>query len=766
MMKNWLIYIIAVSAAVLFVACEKTEADGYAAGEGGVVMSLTQTRAEEDSGWTPKPTLDGCTIFIYQKGTNDETSEPTETLIRKYAHGKCPETIKLLAGNYFAKVEWGERPAAAAFDKCFYEGSAGFTIEAGKTSEVTVPCKPQSTAVEVVFNKTITDLIENKKFTDCAAVVALPDDTKLENALTFTKSETGYFTMPEDVTKLTWSFGATHSEKGAFSKSGEITGVEAGKKYTLTFKYSPDLPGYISVDIDIDETTTDLNDVMIFSEDPGIDLEEQQDFTSETLPEEIVVTMKATAEKATVEKAFIYLDGENTASPASTRADNDPPAYWSWTEESGASDPTIATASLSGDKKELTIKFLSQKVLSANGTCEIEAGKTNYRFEVVDSNQSKADKTMTLCIEGLCPIREADYDLWTNDITLHAISSHGKPTFKLQWIGSTSEWAPTKIEKTAENEYTATFASEWVPEPEDYEKNPEDYNNKAGIKVYRPKEGLGIFADNSYTASVVIGGTTYDATFTPTVDQPIPNSDMSDTSCSCFGTDNKTTEFWGSGNNKYAPELCAPEPKSGRSCAHLKSTMAGVKIGIIEYTMLASGNLFTGTFVRPSTEGTVSFGQNYEWKARPTALQLKYHATIGKVNQQKHEKKDEDGNKIGHPANIGDQDKAIVYVAIVAWNKQHEVKSGTSGCSGTWSPDEKAVRDEGPIIGYGIFEIDTSTEGSELVDKEIPIYYYDKTTKPSGAYTLVISCATNIYGDYMCGCDSNELWVTDFEWVY
>ena len=48
----------------------------------------------------------------------------------------------------------------------------------------------------------------------------------------------------------------------------------------------------------------------------------------------------------------------------------------------------------------------------------------------------------------------------------------------------------------------------------------------------------------------------------------------------------------------------------------------------------------------------------------------------------------------------------------------------------------------------------------------IPIEYYDRTTKPTGAYTLVISCTTSAYGDFMNGCSSNELYVDDFEWVY
>ncbi len=184
--------------------------------------------------------------------------------------------------------------------------------------------------------------------------------------------------------------------------------------------------------------------------------------------------------------------------------------------------------------------------------------------------------------------------------------------------------------------------------------------------------------------------------------------------------------------------------------------------------MLAAGNLFTGTFtfVLLKTSGTVSFGQDYDWMARPTALHVKYHATVGAVNQQKYEKKDEKGNKIGHPAAMGAQDKAIVYVAIVDWNSQHKVVSGGSDPTGMWSPDKAASQPEGPIIGYGIFTIDTSTEGPDLVDYEIPIYYYDKVTKPSATYKIVISGATNIYGDYMCGCSTNELWLTDFSWVY
>jgi len=744
-MKKLWIYFVAVSAAVLTVACEKTEVDGYAAGEGGVVMNLANTRAVDMSGRT----LADCTTSIYQKGTDAETSEPTETLIREYAPGKCPETIKLLAGSYFVKVQWGEQPAAAAFDKCFYEGSEDFTITAGQTEQVTVRCKPQSTAVDVVFEESIAE-----KLSDYSAVVALFDDNdpNTTDALTFTESETGYFTMPKDVTKLTWTFDATHPEKGEVRKSGEITGVEAGKSYKLTFKYSRDLPGYVSVDISVDDTTKDYNDVMVFSQDPEVTWGEQN-FTNETLPDGIDVTITG---KKPITEARIYLEGENTASPASTRAGNES-EIWTWTVEGGASDETIATATLSDDKKTLTITLKSHEILPSGADGSVEASKSNFRFEVEDEAGGQANKVMPICIDGLCPISTKDYDLWTNTVTLRAISSKGEPTFKLQQTGENpDEWEPvkvTEVTKTSECEYTAKFAAEWTEWPGSDSDSP----NANGLTVYTPVEGTGVWAGHTYEAAVEIGEKTYDATFTTDVNQPIPNGNMAKSDLSCFTENNKTAEFWGSGNNGFADKLCAQgTTESGHTYACLKSTMAGA-MGI---TMLASGNLFTGTFYRPSTTGTVSFGQDYDWKARPTALSLKYHATVGTVNQQKHKKNG------ANPLNIGDQDKGIIYVAIVDWTKPHDVSSGISAPTGTWSPDEKVNPGEGPIIGYGIFIIDKSTDGNDLQPLEIPIYYYDKKTKPSGKYKLVISCATNIYGDYMCGCDSNELWVTDFKWVY
>lgn len=68
------------------------------------------------------------------------------------------------------------------------------------------------------------------------------------------------------------------------------------------------------------------------------------------------------------------------------------------------------------------------------------------------------------------------------------------------------------------------------------------------------------------------------------------------------------------------------------------------------------------------------------------------------------------------------------------------------------------------MIGYGVADITQSTDG--WVDLVIPACWYDTVTKPSGDYTLVISCAASKRGDYLTGSTNTVLLVENFEWVY
>ena len=340
-------------------------------------------------------------------------------------------------------------------------------------------------------------------------------------------------------------------------------------------------------------------------------------------------------------------------------------------------------------------------------------------------------------------LREAD--LWQNTGTVTALISADEYASgaALEYrIKGDTEWQPMQESGYDAGILTATIAPEWKTE-----------TNPNGLTVYKlvPKKGL--FAGHTYEFRLLVGGSEQGAPleYTAPAGNTIPNGDMEDASMSCWTQNNKTAEFWGSGNNTFTKGLCTQASFAGGTRAKLQATSA---MGV-----LASGNLFTGLFQKDLiTRGVVSFGQTYAWKARPRALKVQYFAEhIGPVDIDK---------KFGAPIGMGDQDRARIMVAIMDWNARREVGSGTEPPTGTWDPQEAASTEQGKIIAYGSLFIDESSTGDRMIDTELELHFYDREAKPSGLYQLVISCSTSAYGDFMTGCKSNDLYIDNFEWAY
>ena len=340
-------------------------------------------------------------------------------------------------------------------------------------------------------------------------------------------------------------------------------------------------------------------------------------------------------------------------------------------------------------------------------------------------------------------LREAD--LWQNTGTVTALISADEYASgaALEYrIKGDTEWQPMQESGYDAGILTATIAPEWKTE-----------TNPNGLTVYKlvPKKGL--FAGHTYEFRLLVGGSEQGAPleYTAPAGNTIPNGDMEDASMSCWTQNNKTAEFWGSGNNTFTKGLCTQASFAGGTRAKLQATSA---MGV-----LASGNLFTGLFQKDLiTRGVVSFGQTYAWKARPRALKVQYFAEhIGPVDIDK---------KFGAPIGMGDQDRARIMVAIVDWNARREVGSGTEPPTGTWDPQEAASTEQGKIIAYGSLFIGESSTGDRMIDTELELHFYDREAKPSGLYQLVISCSTSAYGDFMTGCKSNVLYIDNFEWAY
>lgn len=715
-MKRLFTYLSA-AAVLALAACSK---DARGLDDDGTTGTLSMTiTTRSDAANADYDPMDHLVVRIY----NDQ-----EKLIRKYtSKSDLPERLELIAGKYRVTVEAGES-VAASFSQRFYKGEDTFTVSAGENTPAEVKCTLQNTVVATAFDQSITT-----NFGTSSEVRVMPgasyeaDRADAASTLRYTSDATGYFTLDEGVNALSWRFSGTlTASRQSFEKSGTITEVKNPGRYTLTFRYSPDLPGQIeAVVIRVNDSTEDFDDTIIWSPDPtiegdGFDMSETQSYTGG-------------------EKRFLITTVKPMTSATLTFA--------------GKPYDLLAaiSAPVAGLQVEKTTETALTVTLSDDFFSGCPGGDQTLLFEVRDNAGGVGQQECVFSLQGIQIPTAADYDLWNNSVTLRARifdPAASNITFGLRT--KDGEWREMPGTNSGDGIWTATFGAEWV-----------ESTNENAQTVYTPKAGTGIWANGQYECRVRINERESLASFTTAGGQTIPGGDMENGSLSCFTINNQTTDFWGSGNNDYMSSLignqltrlCTQQEKSGSKCALLATqTAAG---------MMAAGNLFSGTFVKPSTQGTVGFGKNYDWQARPKALHLKYHATIGLVDKTKY--KNESGVD---PIAAGQPDQAIIYVAIVDWDAPHNVSSGMQDPSGMWDPSTAPSQPEGPIIGYGRFPITESTSGDELINKEIEIFYYDKTTKPTKPYKIVISCSANMYGDYMNGCSTNRLYVDDFQWVY
>ena len=684
--------------ALLATSCSKSDVCLPDGVEGG--MGAVSFTLSTDTRTGEYDPMDYYTIRIYS----------ADGLIRKYTPEQpMPEVLSLLAGSYSIDVELGDKSIASWSNKS-YRGEADFVIKGGEQTRVEVLCKVLNATVTVKYDASVAENLQAGFKTTA---------TLYGEQLVYTDNQTGYFLPDGQEAELEWSFAGEHAEKGAIAQSGKQT-IKAGGKYTLHFKFSPDAEGMLDFDLEIVEPTV-VDDVISFSPEPvfkgeGFDLSTTQKFYNTT--KTILLSSPNALTKLTVEAAGQTIDLTNSEFVTKTDEKN-------W-------------------KIQLTDDFFSP----------FAGGENAYLFSAEDADGGRGKATANFLTQGIVAATEADCDLWLNtaDVKVKIFdASVSSVQVKMRRAGG--PWVTYPATKLDNETFVAKVEPKWVAT-----------TNEVGGVAYQLDVNSGVLANTAYEAKAVIGGVEKEAVaaFTVAVDQTIPYGDFEDSTLSCFSIANQETTFWGSGNNNYMnisklKNLCTQQQFAGQGgsyCARMHSESAA---GI-----LAAGNLFSGTFVKPSTQGTVAFGKPYEWKARPTALRFKYYASkIGSVNMTKY--KDASGND---PIAKGSQDKARIYVAIIDWSALHEVSSGLSTPTGMWDPAAQTSVAEGAIIGYASFWINATSTGDKMITVDVPFYYYDKVTKPSKSYAIAVSCSANAYGDYMCGCDSNEVYVDDFEWVY
>ena len=723
-------------------------------------------------------------------------------LVRIYTEDDViPENIALVAGKYTFKVEARDNDHTTKFkgsdveddrEKIYYIGEDDVTVTAGGSVTAEVDCDPQHVRVGVILdedegeNQYLRNVgislaamqlttgnnptaVDNKKKNDFdTAYAASTGADRLDfgtaisgSTASYEGEDYAYFLMPEGVSTISWVITGEHvapaedqpttaaegdstegsdstgSNDGAtapegvvtkFDRAGQIV-VEPGKAYALQFRYSQLPDGSITIDVEVDDTVETFDEQITFKPEPEIIPLAGNTWIEDEDNDNVYVV--GTSDISFNVTSINKIDGFGLNEEK----------LWDKGNYVSEGSNMITVTPIGNEGKEFTVKVKPEYFATLAG------GEQDFRLSAYDGTTEVGKFRTTFLNQGLT--KPTDIDLWLNTAKFNAVVTQTATNVavkfrKVKGTGSYGDWVTVGLSNTTGNVYGGTSVAAWS----------DAITNTNGMTVYKPNPDKSIFANGTYEYQLVVDGSDYGPsdTFATTVEQPIPNADFESSSLSCWGQNNSSAPFWGSGNNTYKANLCTQATYAGSQGSYVAKLASSETL-----RMLAAGNVFTGTFSMSGFSGTVSFGVNYNWVARPTAMKVKVWHKIGNVTTTKY------ANTI--PSESPDQ--ASIYCAVIDWGSQHQVTSGADAPTGVWSPENGAnAVTEGKIIGYGIIYPQGTTSESSMEEITIPIQYYDKTAKPSGKYKLIIAAATSRYGDYMNGCNTNEMYVDDFQWVY
>ena len=741
-MKNLKKYIAYIFVVTLLFSCQKNGFDNGGDKEGEGILSLGITLDSKASGEAGSdlndPRLSNSTLKIYKKmnGTFGNGG-----LIFKYSPATTmPKELPIMADDYKLTLDVGTN-VAATFDRrelSFY-GEKEFTLTPNINNKIDVECAVKNALVEVVFDQTVLDKFDVSKICTVYAANSARDTMVTTPTLRFSDSNVGYFILPEGVDKLQWSFYGVSSTydytqpDGAInlSRDGEVVSVQAGYKYTIKFKYSKTPDGTASFNVDVDKTEEIFEDEFTFTVQPrisgdGFSLDDENPYLGDPYS--------------------FNIDGANDLSQIEVTVKFDNSTTTKLVPLAGG---VVADLSSSG------VAFVYNSSSNKSGVLTLQpsffekyqyGGIKDVYIKVVD--EATAEKTVKtkMAVTGLIK-GITDLDLWFNTVSFKAMVVDPAVTSIniLYRDKNKSSWESLVATKGGDGLYKATVEPTWS-------NHKNNYGN-GDLDVYQLEDG--ILADRTYEFKLAIDGVEIPKvqSYTTADGHTIDNGNMESSSLTCWGTGNSSSSDWASGNNGFTRDLCTQGTAVGQEGSKVAVLKGKSTLGV-----LAAGNLFYGQFVLSGTSGTASFGQSFNWSKRPKTFKFKYSASLGTVDIVRNS---------STPLKKGDSDQARVYLAIVDWSERHGVTAGTSGKpTGSWDPvTQNSIAGKGKIIGYASLLITQSTSNN-MVEQEIPISYYYKDIKPSEKYTIMISCSTSNYGDFMVGSSKSTISVDDFRLGY
>lgn len=622
-------------------------------------------------------------------------------LVRRYTSiNDVPEYLALLADDYVATVAVGERSVASFSEKCYY-GEEPFTVLPGEVAAVNVDCKLLSTIATVSYDATVAEKLK-EGFHTTVAITDSYDQAAIDrgdiHALEYEESKDGYFMMPEGMTTLAWRFEGEHPVEGNIVAEGLIEDVKAAARYTITLKYSKDGDGSLIFTADVDVTVEEHDDNITFSPDPTI-MGQGFDMTAEQSSIAAARTYNISA-LANIDVITIKKDGEtydllNSTVEGITLVKSNDTSY---------------TVTIDGS-------------LFANNV----GGESIVTFHVEDVDGGSVSKDVVYGVQGIMPLSSSDFSLW-----------HGEATLMAKVLNTTA--SSIKIAYRVDG-------GEWIENDATLESNGHYVTPITGIT-----------AGKTYEYKLVVDSADAGRTLSLTTEPgaQLPNAGFEEWSSSTapyYPYADGNQPFWLTGNegsqmantNLTVPDSDVRPGSTGSKSAFLKSTYASV-LGIGKF---AAGNLFTGTFSISGTNGTVGFGRNFAFNAKPKSLLvwMKHHEGVI------------DYKGAGSPAEATGQDLCTMMVLITDWYSQRAVN--TQDKSTFFTMDDLATM-EG-VIAYASYESNETNEEWNQYELELT---YREDMKNATPRMVVVSFTPSGYGDYFTGSTSSWMKVDDVEFKY
>lgn len=699
---------------------EKAGSEQPTPGQGCVTFAIDtpHTRAETDDEQYP---WSRCAIRIYKHTRNAEGASSKELIRRYNSRRELPEALWLLTGDYSIAVELGDA-IEASFDRPLYRGEQEFTITEGTTT-VEVECRVANTIVKVVYDPTVAATFKESYSTTVAFDRPAGWETSASVAgpyLTFDKTATGYFLLPEETSTLDWYFCGS-GEKDGTPLELKTTGSKAiettpGLCYELKLKYSKDLGGFLDFTLSLDESLDEIDDPITFVPNPqiagvGFDMGEPQRFDSAPLAFTV-------ASIGDMERVRIEVAGMTYEVPAATAPEN-------------ADGITVACA----DEANLTV------TLGARFFAQLPGGDNALQITAIDRDGGEGEKTLTVRTSGaLAPTA----DPWFDDLKWRAciLRATTAATLEYRYQGQT-EWSTAELTQTGDDIYTTALPLARI-------------GTRCEYRLLLDGVPTGAVQDIAYPQ----GPQVYNAGFeiwtgsSPLLPYMSENSD----------------QWWDTGNhgsatlnvNVTTKANDARPGSSGTTSAKLQSQ----KVAMLGLGKFAAGNIFVGKYLATDgTDGVIGFGKPFAFTYRPKALRFWYKGTAGTV--------DNAGGSVGN----GDSDVNQVYICLCKMGGPHVVATKRSDTFLDFAANHKTMpyctsldgksstndRSDGHIIAWA--EWNNTQSMAEWTEITLDLHYNEEYEGEVPTF-LMLTASASKYGDYFAGSTSSTMYLDDMELVY